>query len=101
LTNPLLGIIKVLQTKEVVKMPEEKVVIDISNALRKEYNLRPTGTNSFETTIPVEPLKREARKLGMPLEEFIGRYEAVWHFDGFPGLYLTFQEKLQRKESGA
>jgi hypothetical protein len=77
-------------------MPEEKVVINISNALRKEYNLRPTSANSFETTIPVEPLKREARKLSIALEEFIERYEAVWHYDGFPGLYLTFQEKQNK-----
>ncbi|HUV51638.1 MAG TPA: hypothetical protein VMW64_01010 [Dehalococcoidia bacterium] len=84
-------------------MPEQKIVIDLSRALIKTYKLRPSGTNSptVESAIPREPLEREARTLGIPFEEFMERYEAVWHYDGFPGLYLTFQEKPQRKESGA
>jgi len=71
------------------------VSIHLTRALRKAYNLRPTGGKgaTVETSIPREPLEREARQRGLSVGEFVERFEAVWHFDDFEGLFLTFREK--------
>jgi hypothetical protein len=79
---------------------EGEVVIDLMETLEKKYKFRLVG-KTVEVSIPRLPMERDARLLGLSIKEFMNRYAAVWHYDGFPGLYLTFQEKPQRKESGA
>ena len=71
---------------------EGEVVIDLMETLETRYKLRLVG-KTVEVTIPRLPMERDARVLGLSTKEFMNRYAAVWHYDGFPGLYLTFQEK--------
>jgi hypothetical protein len=74
---------------------EDMVSICLSGGLQKVYNLRPTGSRgtTVETSIPREPLEREARQRGLSVGEFVERFQAVWHFNDFGGLFLTFREK--------
>ena len=61
----------------------------------KKYRIRSTGQDgkSIETTIPKEVFEREARKVGLSIEEALKNLIAVWRFDSFSGLYLTFEIK--------
>lgn len=73
----------------------EKIVVTEKDALKKRYKLRRTGRQwlSWETTIPREVIEREARRLGIPLDEFEKRFEAEWLFDNFRGLHLILVPK--------
>lgn len=46
---------------------------------------------SIQTTIPREVFAREARRLGLTVEEALKKLEAVWRYGAPNGLYLTFE----------
>ena len=73
----------------------QKIIITDKGALKRRYKLRRTGKQwlSWETTIPREVIEREARKLGISLDEFENHFEAEWLFDNFAGLYLVLVPK--------
>lgn len=63
----------------------------------KKYKVRTAGRDSttLEATIPREVFERAARRHGLKVEEAIERLIAVWHYDSFDGLHLTFEEKTK------
>lgn len=67
---------------------------ELENSLIKRYKIRSTGRarSSLETTIPREVFEREVRKRGLTIEEGLESLEAVWYYNGFSGLFLTFEE---------
>lgn len=67
--------------------------LDDPNLLIKRYKIRLTGARgtSLETTIPKEVFEREAKKLGLTVEEAVKELNAVWRYDGFDGLHLRFE----------
>lgn len=68
------------------------ITMDLTKTISKIYAFIPSG--SIKTSVPREPLEREARNLGLTLDEFLGRYNAEWHFgDSFPGMYLCYVAK--------
>lgn len=69
--------------------------IELSDAIIKKYKIRLTGRDgsSLETTIPKEAFEREARRLGLSVEEAVKALLVVWHYDSFTGLHLTFEPK--------
>ena len=71
-----------------IKLSDEEVII-------KRYKIRTTGNQnaSVETTIPREAFEREARRLGYKPEEAVEELEAVWRFNNFRGLHLSFEPK--------
>ena len=71
--------------------------LDDENLIEKRYNLRKTGREgrSIETTIPREVLAREAKRLGLTVEEALHQLDAVWRYDSFRGLLLTFEAKTR------
>ena len=75
--------VKKLETD--IKLTDEEVII-------KRYKIRTTGNQnaSVETTIPREAFEREARRLGYKPEEAVKELEAVWRFNNFRGLHLSF-----------
>ena len=74
--------------KQTIRLSDEEVII-------KRYKIRTTGNQnaSIETTIPREAFEREARRLGYKLEEAVKELEAVWRFNNFRGLHLSFEPK--------
>jgi hypothetical protein len=85
--------------KQVIELKDEELFI-------KSYKVRQAakGRHSVETTIPVEAFEREARKHKMSFEEALEKLEAVWRFDNFHGLHLSFEpcdieETNERKTS--
>jgi hypothetical protein len=65
------------------------------NLIIKRYTLRVTGRNgrTVETSIPREVVEREARRQGLTLTEALERLEAVWRYNSFRGLLLSFEPR--------
>jgi hypothetical protein len=71
-----------------IQLSDEKVII-------KRYKVRSVGNQkaSIETTIPKEAFEREARRCGMTTEEALTQLVAVWRFNSFKGLHLSFEKR--------
>lgn len=76
--------------KNSIKIDEEQVII-------KRYKIRSTGNKkgTIETTIPKEAFEREARRKGMSIDAALRTLVAVWRFDGFEGLHLSFENNTR------
>ncbi|MDP3062566.1 MAG: hypothetical protein Q8O40_05065 [Chloroflexota bacterium] len=68
------------------------------NAYRRRYRLRipVAGRNYIHITLPYEVVERETRMRGLSIEEFTRQFQAVAHYDGFEGVYYTFESVLPR-----
>lgn len=75
----------------------EETIIEIKdeNVIIKRYKVRSTGKNgaTLETTLPREVFEREARRQGLTIEEALEKLDAVWRFNDFRGLHLSFEPK--------
>jgi len=73
----------------------EKIELNDAELIIKRYSIRRTGRkgSSLETTIPREVFEREARRQGLNSEEAIKKLNAVWRFNSFQGLHLSFEPK--------
>jgi len=75
---------------------EEPIIIDSSKVLSRRYSLRKSrgGTyTAFEITVPKEVVEREARRLGITLDELLENYEVECLFNDFHGLHYRFVPK--------
>lgn len=72
---------------------QREIKIDDKDVIIKRYKIRPTGKAgaTLETSIPKEVFEREARRLGLTFEEALEKLEAVWRFNDFHGLLLSFE----------
>ena len=76
-------------------MEKQTICLDDSRVIIKRYKIRPVGNQgaTIETTIPREVFEREARRNGMTIHEALTTLIAVWRFDGFKGLHLSFEKR--------
>lgn len=76
-------------------MENETISLNDKKVIMKRYKIRSVGNQyaSIETTIPKEAFEREARRNGMTTQEALTTLIAVWRFDGFKGLYLSFEKR--------
>jgi hypothetical protein len=76
---------------QTIQLSDEKVIM-------RRYKIRSVGNQkaSIETTIPKEAFEREARRCGMTTQEAITQLVAVWRFNSFKGLHLSFEKKEDR-----
>jgi len=69
--------------------------VDLADAhvIIRRYKVRPTGRGlrTIETSIPREVFEREARILGLTPEEALVKLVAVWRYNSFRGLHLSFE----------
>jgi hypothetical protein len=65
----------------------------------KRYTIRQTGSRgrTIETSVPREVFEREARRFGLTPKQALKQLEAVWRFNSFHGLHLSFEPR-QRKQ---
>ncbi len=68
-------------------------ILDDRKVIIKRYKIRPTGKAgaTIETSIPKEAFEREIRKLGLTPKEALRKLRAVWRFNSFRGLHLSFE----------
>ena len=73
----------------------ETLDLDDRNLILKRYRIRVTGKNgrTVETSVPREVFEREVRRNGLSLNEGLQKLEAVWRYNSFHGLYLTFEPR--------
>ena len=78
--------------ERVIRLDDKEVII-------KRYQIRPTGRegSTLETSIPKEAFEREARRLDLTVEEAVEKLEAVWRYNNFRGLHLSFEPKKQKE----
>lgn len=76
--------------------------LDDRRAIIVKYKPRCTGTNgkTIEVTIPPLAFEREARERGLTVNEAVKELRAVWRFNDFPGLHLTFEKRNGDKNAG-
>lgn len=69
-----------------IKLKDEELFI-------KSYKVRRSAKDrhSIQTTVPIEAFEREARRHKMSFEEALKKLEAVWRFNNFHGLHLSFE----------
>ena len=69
-----------------IKLKDEDVII-------KTYRIRKTGSKgaTIETSVPREVFEREARRLGLSVEDALKELVAVWRYNNFRGLHLSFE----------
>jgi len=75
-------------------MENQTIKLEDNELYIKKYKIRATGnqTASIETTIPKEAFEREARRKGMTIKEALEKLTAVWRYNNFRGLHLSFEE---------
>lgn len=73
----------------------EQIILKDEEVIKRRYKIRRTGKegSSLETCIPREAFEREARRQGYQPEDAIEKLEAVWRFNNFRGLHLSFEPK--------
>ena len=77
-------------------MEESKVEIPTEEQLKKTYSktyfMQAVGPdeNTIRTSVPKQVVEREAKQLGLTVEEFLEKYKVQWLFNGFPGVYGMF-----------
>lgn len=76
-------------------MENQIIELNDGEVIIKRYKIRATGNQnaSIETTIPREAFEREARRLGLTVEKAVRNLTAVWRFNSFRGLHLSFEKR--------
>lgn len=74
-----------------IRLKDKDVII-------KTYKVRKTGRHgaTLETSIPKEVFEREARRLGLAFEEALEKLVAVWRYNNFRGLHLSFEHPKEQ-----
>jgi len=69
------------------------ITIKLDDVIIKRYKIRPTGKDgaTLETSIPPEAFERESRRQGLTVKEASKKLEAVWRYNNFPGLHVSFE----------
>lgn len=73
----------------------EEFHIRDEEVLIKTYKVRRTGKDgaTIETSIPKEVFERAARRAGLTFEEALKKLRAVWRYNSFRGLHLSFEQE--------
>jgi len=76
-------------------MENETITLNDEKVIMRRYKIRSVGNQnaSIEITIPKEVFEREARRIGMTAQEALTQLIAVWRFNGFKGLHLSFEKR--------
>jgi hypothetical protein len=95
LTTHIVSTLFFFWQKEGKQMVKRVIKLDDENMIIRRYCIRPTGKNAatIETSIPKEALEREARRRGLTVQQAINELVAVWRFNSFHGLFLSFEPK--------
>lgn len=74
---------------------ETTIELKDENVIIKTYKIRTTGRAgaTIETSIPREVFEREARRQGLTAKEALKKLVAVWRYNSFHGLHLTFEPR--------
>ena len=71
---------------QVIELKDEELFI-------KTYKVRQPAKDrhSIQTTVPIEAFERDARRHKMTFQEALEKLRAVWRYNKFDGLHLSFE----------
>ena len=74
---------------------ETQIHLDDKRVVIKRYKVRRSGREgrTLETSIPREAFEREARRMDMSSDEAVDNLDAVWRYNDFRGLHLSFERR--------
>ena len=80
--------------KQHIQLSDKEVII-------RRYKIRATGNQdaSIETTIPKDAFEREARRQNMTIKEALEKLTAVWRYNSFRGLHLSFEKRRKHAKN--
>lgn len=71
---------------------------------QRAYRLRIAvpGRKSIEVTFPYEVVERQARTIGLTVDEFLDRFQVIAEYNNFEGVIYKFQEieKVVQEKTG-
>lgn len=72
---------------------ETTIELKDKDVIIRTYKVRKTGRHgaTIETSIPRAVFEREARRQGLTFEEALKKLCAVWRYNSFRGLHLSFE----------
>ena len=75
------------------------IIIIEEDTYTKRFRLRIAGKDdqSVVTTVPRDVIRKEARKHGLSIAEFVGKFKAEWLFNDFGGTLLRFIPKTEKE----
>jgi len=70
------------------------------DAYIKTYIMRTSGKRSrtIEVTVPRDVIVRQARRVGLSIDEYLKQYRAVAHYNDFDGVYYRFEKHKGDKD---
>lgn len=75
-------------------MENTSVTLDETEVIMQRYRIRRAGRGkTIEVTVPYNVFEREMRRLGVNPNEAEDDLDAVWRFNSFHGLHLSFEPK--------
>ena len=73
---------------------ETKVHLEDTEVIMKKYKIRREGRGkTVAVTIPYNVFEREMRRLGVNPNKAEDTTDAVWRYNSFHGLHLSFEPK--------
>lgn len=77
-------------------------IFDDKGVIIRRYKIRRSSGRggTIEISVPREVFEREVRRIGLSVREALEKLEAVWRYDSFPGLHLTFERKGENAREG-
>ena len=74
----------------------------LADAFTRRYKIyRPNRQDrevrTIGSTLPYDAVEREARKVGLTVEEFIDKYEAEYWYGNFDGMYIKFVKSDEKQ----
>lgn len=69
------------------------------DSFEKSYRMRVFKGN-IAVTVPPEVIRREAKRCGLTVDEFIKQYELVAQFNSFEGIHYQFRKPSEDGNNG-
>ena len=74
---------------EAVKIPTPRKLED---TYTKTFRMQSAGADgkTIRISVPRDVVRKEARRMGLNIQEFLKSYRVEWRYDSFPGAYALF-----------
>ena len=74
---------------ETIKIPSEEKLED---TYIKTFRMQATGADgeTIRVSVPRDVVRKEARKFGLSIKQFLKKYRIEWRYNSFAGAYALF-----------
>lgn len=74
-------------------------MVDPKDSYIKTFRMQATGADgqTIRVSVPRDVVRKEARKLGLSIEDFLKKYRIEWRYNSFAGAYALFVPKEEKE----